>query len=132
MLAMKPDYLILDEPTAGLDPKGRDEILEEMSRLQKEQGIGIILVSHSMEDVAKYVKRLIALENGKVRFDGTPREVFTHAKELREMGLDVPKVTELSDRLEALGMMPKGTILTLDEMEEALLKVFGREGTHAT
>ena len=82
VLAMEPDVLILDEPTAGLDPKGRDEILDEISSLHKERGITVILVSHSMEDVAKYVERIIVMNQGEVLHDGAPREVFRHYKEL--------------------------------------------------
>ena len=131
VLAMEPDFLILDEPTAGLDPQGRDEILDEVTRLQKEKGIGIILVSHSMEDVASHVDRIVALENGRVRFDGTPREVYTHPEELKAMGLDVPKVTELSFRLAEEGLMERKTVLTMDEMEEAILSSL-QGGRHAS
>ena len=127
VLAMKPDFLILDEPTAGLDPQGRDEILDEVSRLQKEQGIGVILVSHSMEDVAKHVDRLIALENGKVRYDAPPREVFAHADELTAMGLGVPQVTQLGRVLEGKGFHVQETILTMDEMEAAILDFLNRK-----
>ena len=92
ILAMKPEVLILDEPTAGLDPKGRDDILDQIARLHKESKITVVLVSHSMEDVAKYVDRLIVMDDGKVRFDGTPREVFSHYKELEKLGLAAPQV----------------------------------------
>lgn len=93
VLAMDPEVLILDEPTAGLDPRGRDEVLDQVSALQKSRGITVILVSHSMEDVAKYVDRLIVMNQGEVRFDGRPVEVFHHYKELEEIGLAAPQTT---------------------------------------
>ena len=93
VLAMNPKILILDEPTAGLDPKGRDEILDQISELHKARGITIILVSHSMEDVAKYVERLIVVNRGQIAFDDTPREVFSHYQELEAMGLAAPQIT---------------------------------------
>lgn len=122
VLAMQPDYLILDEPTAGLDPKGRDEILGEMKRLQKDTGISVLLVSHSMDDVARYTDRIVAMDNSKLRFDGTPDEVFTHAEELKAMGLNIPQVTELSLKLREKGYVIDHTILNLDQMEEWLVK----------
>ncbi len=96
VLAMDPQVLILDEPTAGLDPKGRDEILDQIGLLQRERGITVVLVSHSMEDVARYVDRIIVMNHGEVRFDGTPREVFRHYRELEEIGLAGP-ADDLSD-----------------------------------
>lgn len=122
VLAMQPDYLILDEPTAGLDPKGRDEILGEMKRLQKETGISVLLVSHSMDDVARYTDRIVAMDDSKLRFDGTPDEVFTHAEELKAMGLNIPQVTELSLKLREKGYVIDHTILNLDQMEEWLVE----------
>ncbi len=122
VLAMQPDYLILDEPTAGLDPKGRDEILGEMKRLQKETGISILLVSHSMDDVARYTDRIVAMDNSMLRYDGTPDEVFTHAEELKAMGLNIPQVTELSLKLREKGYAIDHTILNLDQMEEWLVQ----------
>lgn len=126
VLAMQPEFLILDEPTAGLDPKGRDAILSQIQRLQKEKGITVILVSHSMEDVARYVDRIIAMGKGRVQFDGTPKEVFAHAQELKEIGLGVPQVTELSDLLTKQGYDIPHAMLNLDEMEAYLLKKFKR------
>ena len=93
VLAMKPEVLILDEPTAGLDPKGRDEILHQIKKLQTETGMTIILVSHSMEDVAEYVDRIIVMNKGRVMFDDVPREVFRHYRELEDVGLAAPQVT---------------------------------------
>ena len=84
ILAMEPDVLVLDEPTAGLDPKGRDDILDQVKRLHEERHITVILVSHSMEDVARYVDRIIVMNKGQVRFDGVPREVFRHYRELED------------------------------------------------
>ena len=126
VLAMQPEYLILDEPTAGLDPKGRDDILSQIQKLQKEQGITVILVSHSMEDVAKYVDRIVAMGKGRVQFDGTPEEVFAHAAELKNIGLGVPQVTDLGMQLKENGFDVPGAILTLDQMEAYLLKKFTR------
>ena len=99
VLAMKPRVLILDEPTAGLDPKGRDEILNQIKKLQTETGMTILLVSHSMEDVAEYVDRIIVMNQGSVMFDGEPREVFRHYKELEEVGLAAPQVTYIMHAL---------------------------------
>ena len=104
VLAMNPKILILDEPTAGLDPKGRDEILDQISELHKARGITIILVSHSMEDVAKYVERLIVVNRGQIAFDDTPREVFSHYQELEAMGLAAPQITYIMHALKQKGL----------------------------
>ena len=121
VLAMEPEYLILDEPTAGLDPRGRDEILGQISYLHENLGLAVILVSHSMEDVARYVDRLIVLAEGKKRFDDTPRNVFAHAFELISIGLGVPQVTELNERLKERGFILPKTVLTVEEMKDALI-----------
>lgn len=121
-----PDLLILDEPTAGLDPKGRDDILAQIQKLQKEQGIAVILVSHSMEDVAKYVDRIIAMGKGRVQFDGTPEDVFAHAEELKQIGLGVPQVTELGMQLAEKGFDVPHAMLNLDDMEAYLVKKYKR------
>lgn len=123
VLAMKPSFLVLDEPTAGLDPKGRDEILGRIKKLQKETGISVILVSHSMEDVARYADRIIAIDDGCIRFDGTPGEVFSHASELMAMGLGVPQMTELSMKLRDKGIDIPETILDVDGMIQALRRM---------
>jgi energy-coupling factor transport system ATP-binding protein len=123
---MQPEYWILDEPTAGLDPKGRDDILSQIQKLQKEQGITVMLVSHSMEDVAKYVDRIVAMGKGRVQFDGTPEEVFAHAAELKNIGLGVPQVTDLGMQLKKNGFDVPEARLTLDQMEAYLLKKFKR------
>jgi len=120
VLAMKPEVLVLDEPTAGLDPMGRDEILDQIAAIQKERGITVILVSHSMEDVAKYVDRLIVMDHGSVQFDGTPREVFAHYKELEAMGLAAPQVTYVMESLRANGMQV-GDATTVEEAKDAIL-----------
>ena len=123
VLAMKPEVLILDEPTAGLDPMGRDEILDQIAAIQKERKITVILVSHSMEDVAKYVDRLIVMDHGSVQFDGTPREVFSHYKELETMGLAAPQVTYVMQKLRDKGMNV-GDATTVEEAEKEILKVW--------
>jgi energy-coupling factor transport system ATP-binding protein len=128
VLAMKPEVLILDEPTAGLDPIGRDEILGKLKSLHEEQGITIILVSHSMEDVARYAKRLIVMNQGHVMFDDTPRQVFTHRKELEEIGLGVPQVTSVMESLAAAGVPVETGAITVEEAKQAVLKLFGRTG----
>ena len=110
VLAMRPEVMILDEPTAGLDPKGRDEILDQIERLNRQHGLTIILVSHSMEDVARYVDRLMVMDHGEKVFDGTPREVFGHCREL-----------------EARGAAIEGTITTVEEAKNAILAFLGRQ-----
>lgn len=123
VLAMKPDVLILDEPTAGLDPKGRDEILDQIEKLHKESNITIILVSHSMEDVAKYVDRLIVMNKGEVAFNGTPKEVFAHYKELEKMGLAAPQVTYVMNELKKRGLPVRTEATTIEEAKEEILRV---------
>ena len=126
VLAMRPEILILDEPTAGLDPKGRDDILDQISKLHKENNMTIILVSHSMEDVAKYVERLIVMNKGQVMFDDVPREVFKHYVELEEMGLAAPQVTYLMNELKAKGMNVDENAMTIEEAKNSILKALGR------
>lgn len=121
VLAMKPDVLILDEPTAGLDPAGRDEILGLVARMHKELGITIILVSHSMEDVAKYVDRLIVMNQGGVMYDGAPKEVFPHYKELEAVGLAAPQVTYLMHELKEKGLDVNVNATTVKEAAEDIL-----------
>lgn len=123
VLAMKPHVLILDEPTAGLDPKGRDEILDEVSKLHKKYHMTIILVSHSMEDVAKYVDRLMVMNHGEKVFDGTPREVFRHYKELEAIGLAAPQVTYLVHGLREAGIPIDEDITTIDEAKREILRL---------
>lgn len=120
VLAMDPEVLILDEPTAGLDPRGRDEVLDQVSALQRSRGITIILVSHSMEDVAKYVDRLIVMNQGEVRFDGRPVEVFHHYKELEEIGLAAPQTTYLMQELKKQGADVNTDATTVEEAADAI------------
>lgn len=127
VLAMKPDILVLDEPTAGLDPKGRDEILDQIAKLKEETGITVILVSHSMEDVAKYVERLIVMNQGSILFDGTPREVFAHYQELEAVGLAAPQVTYLMHELRKRGIPVEGVATTLEEAKIAILQAFEKK-----
>ena len=122
ILAMHPSVLILDEPTAGLDPKGRDEILDQIAELHRIRGITVVLVSHSMEDVARYVDRIIVMNKGKVRFDGPPREVFQHYKELESIGLAAPQVTYIVKDLEKRGWNLDTTATTVEEARDAILK----------
>ena len=102
VLAMEPKVLVLDEPTAGLDPQGRDEILDQIAWLHENRGISIVLVSHSMEDIARYVERIIVMNQGKMAFDGTPKEVFSHYKELEKIGLAAPQITYIMHALKSL------------------------------
>ena len=122
VLAMDPEVLILDEPTAGLDPKGKRDIFSMISRLQKERGISVILVSHSMEDVALYVDRLIVMSQGKTAFDGPVRKVFRHRRELEEIGLSVPQVTSLMYVLKEKGLDVDPDAITVAEAKESILK----------
>lgn len=120
VLAMEPEVLILDEPTAGLDPRGRDEILDQIERLQKERGITVVLVSHSMEDVARYVDRIIVMDHGQVKFDGAPAEVFRHYKELEEIGLAAPQMTYLMYALRETGADVDTDAATVKEAADAI------------
>jgi len=122
VLAMKPDYLILDEPTAGLDPTGRNEILDMIADLHRVAGITIILVSHSMEDVARYVERVLVMDHGRVIYDGTPREVFAHDKKLTEMGLDIPEPAKIARALNESGLKVDTDVLTTGEACESIYK----------
>lgn len=121
VLAMKPKMLILDEPTAGLDPMGRREILELISRLRRETGIAVILVSHSMEDAAEYVDRIIVMNKGSVAYDGTPKEVFAHYQELEQMGLAAPQVTYVLHTLHKQGLMVQTDAITVEEAAKDIL-----------
>ncbi len=125
VLAMKPEVLILDEPTAGLDPKGRDEILDQVAKLRRETGITVILVSHSMEDVAKYVDRIIVMNKGQIFLDHEPKEVFRHYKELENIGLAAPQVTYIMQALKAKGLPVDMDITTVEEAKTAILKALG-------
>lgn len=128
VLAMNPKVLILDEPTAGLDPKGRDEILDQISYLHEKRGITIILVSHSMEDVARYADRLIVVNDGKIPYDGTPREVFTHYEELEKIGLAAPQITYIMHDLAAKGIAVDVHATTVDEAKKSILEALAGKG----
>lgn len=127
VLAMHPEVLILDEPTAGLDPKGRDEILGLLAKMHREKNITIILVSHSMEDVANYVSRIIVMNQGEVMLDDMPKEVFKHYKELESIGLAAPQVTYLLHELRDKGFPVSMDATTVTEAENEILRVLGRE-----
>ena len=122
VLAMKPEVLILDEPTAGLDPKGRDEILQQVKRLQQETGMTILLVSHSMEDVAEYVDRIIVMNQGSVMYDDTPHNVFSHYKELEEVGLAAPQVTYILNELQNRGLAVDTSATTISSAADEIMK----------
>ncbi|MCI9064766.1 MAG: energy-coupling factor transporter ATPase [Lachnospiraceae bacterium] len=126
VLAMKPEILILDEPTAGLDPKGRDEILDQIAKLKEETGITVILVSHSMEDVAKYVERIIVMNQGSVLYDDAPAEVFKHYRELEKVGLAAPQVTYIMQALAGKGMPVDTSVTTIAEAKQEILRVLHR------
>lgn len=128
VLAMNPEVLILDEPTAGLDPKGRDEILSAIKRLHTERGITVILVSHSMEDVAKMVDRIVVMYEGRAAMIGTPKEVFGHVKELEEMGLAAPQVSYVFAQLREKGYDVPLDVYTVEEAKEVLLKLIKQVG----
>lgn len=124
VIAMEPKTLILDEPTAGLDPKGRDDILGQIKKLHKDYGMTIILVSHSMEDVANIAERVIVMNGGKVQLEGKPQDVFKEIETLEKIGLAVPQVTYLMQALKAKGFDISGDAYTIEQAKEELLKVF--------
>lgn len=127
VLAMKPEVLILDEPTAGLDPKGRDEILGQIKRLHEKENITVIIVSHSMEDMAKIAERLIVMNKGIVVLDGVPKEVFKHIALLEEIGLAVPQISYLIRSLIEAGFDIDSTIITVDEAKNELIKLIKKK-----
>lgn len=122
VLAMKPNVLILDEPTAGLDPKGRDEILGQIQSLYEKNNITIILVSHSMEDIARLVNRIIVMHKGKVAMDGAPRDVFKEATKLEGLGLAIPQITYFMKTLKGKGKDVKDDVLTVIEAKNEILR----------
>ena len=126
VLAMEPEVLILDEPTAGLDPKGRDEIFDCICALREKLGITVILVSHSMEDVARYVERIVVMNQGKVMMDDTPKEVFKRYKKLEEIGLAAPQVTYIMEELKKKGLSVDTTVLTVEDAGKEILKSLNR------
>lgn len=127
VLAMHPEVLVLDEPTAGLDPKGRDEILDEISALHTERHMTIVLVSHSMEDIARYADRIIVMNHGEKMFDAPPKEVFRHYKELEAMGLAAPQITYIVQGLKEHGVPIADDITTVAEAKDAILHLLGKD-----
>ena len=130
VLAMEPKYLVLDEPTAGLDPRGRDEILAQIEELHN-QGMTVVLVSHSMDDVARLTKRLIVMHHSAVVYDDETRKVFSHYESLQEIGLDIPTVTKLMFRLKEKGWSVRQDVLTVEEAKEEILLALKEEKPHA-
>ena len=126
VIAMRPEVLILDEPTAGLDPAGRTQILDNIFRYREKSGATVLIVSHSMDDVARFAERIIVFHEGTVAMDGTPPEVFSHAQELVEIGLNVPKASELALALRKRNIPLPDSVFTHEQLLEALLKA--REG----
>ncbi len=127
ILAMKPEVIILDEPTAGLDSKGRNDILELINRLNSEKNITVILVSHNMEDVAKYADRVVVMAEGKIYSDGTPKEVFADYRSLREIGLDIPEGMYIIEKLRKAGIPVRTDIMTAEEAAAEILRFISEE-----
>ena len=128
ILAMNPEVLVLDEPTAGLDPKGRDDILGVLKQLHQESGITVVLVSHSMEDVANYASRIIVLDKGKVLYDDIPARVFSHVEELESIGLAAPQVTYVMRALRGKGWDVSQDVTTQAEAADEILEVLRKAG----
>ena len=126
VLAMQPEVLILDEPTAGLDPKGRDEILDELTALHRDKHMTIILVSHSMEDIARYADRIMVMNHGEKVFDGPPRQVFHHYRELERIGLAAPQITYIIHELRDHGVPIDPDLITVEEARDAILALLGK------
>ena len=129
-LAMRPEVLILDEPTAGLDPRGRNEILDLIASLREATGMTVILVSHSMEDVAKYVERIIVMNGGSVMQDDEPRRVFAHYEELERIGLAAPQVTYIMQELKKRGVPVRTDAITIEEARDEILRALGQQRPH--
>lgn len=128
VLAMKPEVLILDEPTAGLDPKGRDEILDQIAGLREETGMTVILVSHSMEDVAKYVDRIIVMNKSRMMMNDEPGAVFRRYRELEEVGLAAPQITYIMHALREKGLAVDTDITSVEEARDAILHALAAQG----
>ena len=128
VIAMEPKVLILDEPTAGLDPRGREQILQNIRNYQKAQNASVIMVSHSMEEIADSVERLVVVNDAHIAMDAPPREVFSHAEELEAMGLAVPQVTSVFRRLRAMGLPVDDSVYTISQAREALAALKGGRG----
>lgn len=127
VLAMEPKVLVLDEPTAGLDPKGREEILEQVRKLHKERKLTVILVSHSMEDIAEYADRIVVMNKGEIRYNDKPHQVFSHYKELEEIGLLAPQVTYVMQELKRRGLPVSPDITTVEEAAEEIRKALEKK-----
>lgn len=125
VIALEPEYLILDEPSAGLDPRGRDEIFQEIAKLYQRSGIAVILVSHNMEDVAKLATRLIVMNDGQISLDGTPQAVFGEPDKLKAAGVDVPPVTALLGKLKTRGLNINDQLLTVDDAVANIIQALG-------
>lgn len=122
VLAMKPNYLVLDEPTAGLDPAGRNELFGQIKLLHRKANVTVILISHSMEDIAKLVNRVIVLYKGKIHMEGNPKEIYAQAEELQKIGLGVPQVAQIVNELRKRGFNIKPDIITVEEAKEEILR----------
>lgn len=127
VIAMRPEVLILDEPTAGLDPAGRDEILGRIRDYHKKMNTTVILVTHSMEEIAKHASRIIVMENAKIRMTGTAKEIFSHAEELNRMGLAVPQITQVFMRLREMGLNVDSSVYTVEQAEREIMEVWKRK-----
>ena len=125
VIAMEPKVLVLDEPTAGLDPQGRDTILAQIQAYHRAKGAAVVLVSHSMEEIARNVDRIVVLSDGKVYMEGTPKQVFARAHELEQVGLDVPQVTKVAAALKARGLDIDTAVYTVEALEQKLLTLRG-------
>ncbi|MBR0085039.1 MAG: energy-coupling factor transporter ATPase, partial [Lachnospiraceae bacterium] len=127
VFAMEPEVLVLDEPTAGLDPEGRRDIFAAIDKMREQTGAAVILVSHSMEDVAEHADRVVVMEDGRIAMDGPVREVFARREELEKMGLRAPEASYLMEKLRDAGLPVKTGIVTSKEAEEEILRLFGRQ-----
>ena len=127
VIAMRPEVLVLDEPAAGLDPRGRDHILSQMRAYQQKTGATVIIVSHSMEDMARFCDDIVVLSRGEVFMQGSAEQVFTRSRELAEVGLNVPEISRVCEMLRARGIPMDEEIFTVEQAEKCLLGLFGRE-----
>ena len=127
IIAMRPDVLVLDEPAAGLDPRGREEILSRLREYKREYGATVILVSHSMEDMARYCDNIVVLNKSEVMLSGCTSDVFSHAKDLSQVGLDIPEIAHIAEKLKEAGLALDGRLYTVDGVKQAILKYIGQE-----
>ncbi|NLL45423.1 MAG: energy-coupling factor transporter ATPase [Clostridiales bacterium] len=125
VIAMRPNVLILDEPGAGLDPRGRESIIENIRRYHRATGATVIMVTHSMEEIASTVERIVVFNRGRIAISGTPKEVFSRGDELAQMGLSVPQVTSIAKRLSELGLPVDTSVYTIEQLKTALLRLKG-------